>query len=632
MSLKKPPTRFVAYLAAVLVPVVVSGLILGIWPSAQPYPFSPFILAIGGIAWFGGFGPGLISVGVSVLLLNYFSNGGPHFSWPATVDQLEDIGTVVLVGVTITLLMDSLQRALKRARSMLSSFAASEARYRDLIENAHDIIYTQDLKGNYTSVNEAAERVMGYSREESLSMNLIDVVAPEDREKAQEMFAQKLSGTDASAYELEVISKDGRRVAVEIRTRLNLEDGVAVSIQGIARDISERKRLEAQFRQSQKMEGIGQLAGGIAHDFNNLLTVISGHSQLTMAKLHSDDPLYRHQTAIEKAAERAAGLTRQLLAFSRKQLLKPVVLNVNAVVTDVESMLRRLIGEHIDLCAVLGSDLCNVLADRTQVEQLLINLAVNSRDAMPNGGQLLIETEEVDLDSAFVKQHPGMKPGRYILLKVRDEGIGMDQSTVARVFEPFFTTKELGKGTGLGLSTVYGIVKQSDGYVAVKSALGQGSTFSVYLPCVDEDAPTITVDTVSASLRGTETILLVEDEESVRRLAGEILRNLGYQILEAAHGRAALSVAAGVGDTVDLIVTDVVMPGMSGPETVAGLDEHCPHAKVLFMSGYIDDEVSRRGVLHEEVNFIQKPFTPDSLARKIRGILDESPVAMSLVP
>lgn len=622
MFLKMPPTRRNAYIAAVLVPIATTGLILTLWPSTQPYPFSPYILAIVLVAWYGGLRPALISVTLSSLLLNYFSSVVPHFSWPVTAERVEDIGTVIIVGVIIAVLMASLQRTNRRAEMLLSAAVASEARYSDLIENAHDVIYTMDLEGNYTSVNRAVERVTGYSTDETLGMNMIDVVAPEDHAKAQEMFTEKLLGADSSAYEVEIIAKDGRRVALEVRTRLNLVDGVAVSIQGIARDISERKRLEAQFRQSQKMEAIGQLAGGIAHDFNNLLTVITGHCELSLLNSGSDERLRRHQTQILKAAQRAAGLTRQLLAFSRKQLLQPVVLNLNSVVSEVESMLRRLIGEHIDLRVVLGVDLRSILADRTQMEQLLINLSVNARDAMPNGGRLLIETAEVNLDLAAAQKHPGMKPGRQVMLKVSDEGIGMDDATMAHIFEPFFTTKEPGKGTGLGLSTVYGIVKQTGGFILAESELGKGAQFSVYFPCVDEEAVSVVEEKAGVNLDGTETILLVEDEESVRTLTGEILRKLGYRILEVPHGKAALSVATKVGIAVDLIVTDVVLPGLSGPEIVEGLDVHCPNAKVLFMSGYIGDEVTRRGVLHEEVNFLQKPFTHDSLARKVRRVLD----------
>jgi two-component system cell cycle sensor histidine kinase/response regulator CckA len=500
----------------------------------------------------------------------------------------------------------------------------SEERYRDLVENAHDIIYTQDLSGRYTSVNQAVERLTGFTREESLTMDIADAVAPEYLDRAREMFVRKLAGEEVTAYELEIVAKDGHRVAVEINTRLITEQGVPISIQGIARDVSERNRLEEQFRQSQKMEAIGQLAGGIAHDFNNLLTVITGYCELSLQKLRKDDPLRSQQSQILKASERAAGLTRQLLAFSRKQLLQLTILDLNDVVSDVERMLHRLIGEHIELLADLETDLCSVKADRTQIEQLLINLAVNARDAMPEGGHLTIQTKAVDVDELLMRQYPALKTGRYAMIAVSDNGTGMDEATQSRIFEPFFTTKETGKGTGLGLSTVYGIVKQSEGNILVSSKLGFGTTFKIYLPCVDVAAPARPIDTdLADDLKGRETILLVEDEEIVRTLTCEILEMYGYRVLSTSGGLSAILLAQGEGKAIDLLLTDVVMPGMSGPETAARITARCPEMTVLYMSGYIDNEIVRAGVLTGDVNFIPKPFSPKVLARKIREVLDE---------
>jgi two-component system cell cycle sensor histidine kinase/response regulator CckA len=501
----------------------------------------------------------------------------------------------------------------------------SEERYRDLVENAHDIIYTHDLEGNYTSINKASERITGYTREESLRMNLAQTVAPEYLEKARQMLAKKIAGEELTAYELEIIAKDGHRAAVEVNTRIIIEEGVPVGVQGIARDVTERKQLEEQLRQAQKMEAIGQLAGGVAHDFNNLLTVITGYSDLATRKLQREDPLRRNIEEIKKAGDRAASLTRQLLAFSRKQVLQPKVLDLNAVISELEKMLRRLIGEDVELRTALESGLGSIKADPGQIEQVIMNLAVNARDAMPAGGKLLIETENVSLSEEYAGQHIAVTPGSYVMLAVSDTGTGMDEKTKARIFEPFFTTKELGKGTGLGLSTVYGIVKQSGGSLWVYSEVGRGTTFKVYLPRVDENAQEYRQATDTGEvLQGTETILLAEDEEIVRTLAREILESYGYQVLEAANGGAALLICERHTGAIDLLITDVIMPEMSGRELSERLSQLRPAMKVLYMSGYTDDAIIHQGVLDTGANFIQKPFSPDALAQKVREVLDKS--------
>ena len=404
----------------------------------------------------------------------------------------------------------------------------SEEAYRDLVENAHDIIYSHDLEGNYTSVNKAGEVITGYTRAEALKLNLVDTVAPEWRDKAKDMMRRKLAGERVTAYEMELVAKDGRRVAVEVNTKLVYEDGKPLAVQGIARDVTERKLLEEQLRQSQKMEAIGQLAGGVAHDFNNLLTAINGYSSLALQRMDDDHPLRSFIEEVKKAGDRAANLTRQLLAFGRKQILQPVPVNLNDVVTDLNKMLRRLIGEDIRLAARLDLDLKKIKADPGQIEQVLMNLVVNARDAMPRGGNLTIETANVQIDEEYAGRHIGVNPGAYVMLAVSDNGTGMDDETKAKLFEPFFTTKEKGKGTGLGLSTVYGIVKQSGGNIWVYSEISHGTTFKVYLPQVDDS-----VQTVQAKIeedfnpRGSETVLLVEDEEVVRGLARRILEEAG---------------------------------------------------------------------------------------------------------
>ncbi len=387
----------------------------------------------------------------------------------------------------------------------------------------------------------------------------------------------------------------------------------------------ERKRLEEQLRQSQKMEAVGRLAGGIAHDFNNLLTIINGYSQLLLDRFAPRDQARVQVEEIKKAGDRAATLTRQLLAFSRRQVLQPQVLNLNAVVANVDTMLRRLIGEDIDLVTVIGEALGRVQADPGQIEQVILNLAVNARDAMPQGGKLTIETANVELDEAYTCSHAAVAPGRYVMLAVSDSGIGMDAETQAQIFEPFFTTKEKGKGTGLGLATVYGIVKQSGGHLWVYSEPGKGATFKVYLPQVEEANGTVAASQARVkSLRGAETILLVEDEEAVRKLASRILQEYGYKVLESTSAEQALQIGERHKEPIDLLVTDVVMPGMGGREVAGHLAFLRPEMKVLYMSGYTDDAIIHHGVLQAGVAFMQKPFTPEVLARKVREVLDIS--------
>jgi CheY-like chemotaxis protein len=375
------------------------------------------------------------------------------------------------------------------------------------------------------------------------------------------------------------------------------------------------------------MEAVGQLAGGIAHDFNNLLTVIMGRTELLLRPLKPEDPLHRGISLIRKTAGRAAELTCQLLAFSRKQVLQPRALCLNAVVSNMERMLGRVIGEDISLVTVLDPMLGRVRADPGQIEQVIMNLAVNARDAMPDGGRLTIETANVELDAARARRHAGSSAGPHVMLAVTDTGIGMPREVQAHLFEPFFTTKEPGKGTGLGLATVYGVVKQSGGYVHVYSEPGQGAAFQIYLPRVHEAVETVEHETtLGESPRGTETILLVEDEEGVRELARDILRASGYTVLDAEHGGAALLTCERYAGAIHLLVTDVVMPQMSGRELAERLTQVRPDMQVLYISGYTDDAVVRHGVREADIAFLQKPFMPDVLARKVRDVLDRPAV------
>lgn len=503
----------------------------------------------------------------------------------------------------------------ERKRSELA-LMTSEERYRDLVENAIDIIYAHDLRGNYTSINRAAEIITGYTRTEILSMNMQQVIAPEFLENSREMMAAKLAGKDDdTAYEVEIIAKDGRRVSLEVNTRLVYAKGEPVAVQGIARDITERKLLEEKYRQSQKMEAIGLLAGGISHDFNNLLTAIAGYSEITLARMAPDDPLRPNVEEVKVTGERAAALTHQLLAFSRKQVLKPVVHNLNSVILSMEKMLRRIIREDIEFRFELGEDLSSIEADPGQLEQVLANLAINARDAMPTGGCLTIRTENLA---------PSAATGNVALVRmtVTDTGEGIDDAIRGRIFEPFFTTKKAGKGSGLGLATVHGIITQSGGDISVRSAKGRGTTFEICLPAAGSECDEILwPEDEIEDLSGSETVLLVEDDPSVRRLVREILANKGYDVLEAPSGEEALEICDRHTGTIDLLLTDLVMPKMSGIELTDRVATVHPEAKPLVMTGYTDSSPFA-DLANFRAGYLEKPFTPDVLARKVREVLE----------
>lgn len=499
----------------------------------------------------------------------------------------------------------------------------SEELYRDLIENAHDIIYSIDLAGNYTSVNQAVERITGYTRAEALSMNLDQVIAPEQLGKVRQMIAQKMVGDNFTAYDSEMVAKDGHRIPIEINTSIIFENGVPVGGRGIARDVTERRQLEDQLRQAQKMEAIGQLVGGIAHDFNNMLTAINGYSDLTLRKMSDADPLRRNIEEIKKAGEHSADLTYQLLAFSRQQILQPKVLSLNQVIADTSKMLQRMIGENVELVALLDPGTGAVKVDPGQLSQIIVNLAVNARDAMPHGGKLTLETSNVFLNDAYGRKHTGSLAGPQVMLAITDTGVGIDAAIIGRIFEPFFTTKDVGKGTGLGLATVYGIVQQSGGTIRVYSEVGQGTTFKIYLPRVDDEADRPESGVGYPALpAGTETVLVVEDEDLVRALTRQILEICGYNVLEARNGREALAVFENHANSIDLLLTDVVMPVMGGRELAERIAKLAPTMSVLFTSGYTDDAIVHNDVIEASANFIQKPFTTDDLAHKVRAVLD----------
>ena len=500
-----------------------------------------------------------------------------------------------------------------------------EERFRTMTESAVDAVVTADASGNIVSWNRGAREAFGCAPEEVLGTPFARLVPPQLRETDEDGHERLASIHVAPALarpvELQGVRKDGRVFPIELSlARWKTRRGAFLTV--IIRDITERRQLEEQFRQAQKMESIGRLAGGLAHDFNNLLTVIGGHADLLHGRLQPDDPLHRRVGLIQEAAEHAADLTRQLLAFSRKQILAPQVLDLNAIVSEIEPMLRRLIGEDVDLVTAPARGLGSVKADPAQMKQILLNLAVNARDAMPQGGKLTIETENIELDNHYARLHPDVAAGAYVMLAVSDTGIGMAEETRSRVFEPFFTTKPSGKGTGLGLATVYGIVKQSNGTISVYSEPGLGTTFKVYLPRVVEAAETLATPAAGGGRGGSETILLAEDNEMVRTLTCEILKRQGYTVVEARHGADALDIARRYHGPIHLLLTDVVMPEMSGPELVSRLGPIRPQMKIVYMSGYTADAIDHQGMLDEGIEFLPKPVGVETLVRKVREVLD----------
>jgi two-component system cell cycle sensor histidine kinase/response regulator CckA len=505
----------------------------------------------------------------------------------------------------------------------VKALGESERKYRLLVANAHEAIFiAQEEVVKFP--NPKALEMTGYSTEELAGVPFTDLIHPEDRGKILERHIERLrGGTPPETYPFRIMGKTGEEIWVQFTAVLIDWEGKP-GVLCFLRDLTKERNLEAQFMQAQKMEAVGRLAGGIAHDFNNLLTVTIGYCDLALARIGALDPLRHDLEEIRKASDRCTALTRQILAFSRKQILVPKVINLGDVVTDMDKMLRRLIGEDIDLVSVRGKDLWNVKADPGQIEQVIVNLVVNSRDAMPPGGKLTIETSNVVLDETYVRGHKYVSPGSYVMLAVSDTGRGMDAGTLARIFEPFFTTKEQGKGTGLGLSTVYGIVKQSGGHINVYSEPGIGTTFKMYFPHVEETVTDLSRAAAlpSEELRGSETVLVVEDEDLVREMVREILEQYGYTVLEARSGGEAVDLCSRHHGAIHMMLTDVVMPGMNGVELSKRLAPMKLEMKVLFMSGYTTHAALHQGILEPGVAFIHKPFSMDSLAHKVREVLD----------
>lgn len=507
----------------------------------------------------------------------------------------------------------------------------NERRIQLLVENSSDILSVVNATGDLVSLRGPLQRVLGYEPDELIGHSGFELIHPDDIpavRKVLEELARNPGAVRRSEYRYR--HKQGRWVPMEASGTNRLDEpgieGIVLNI----REITERKeaerergRLQEQLQQALKMEAIGRLAGGVAHDFNNLLTAISGNLELAMLNLDRTDPLHQYLDEASKAARSAAELTRQLLTFSRRQIVEPRIVNLNELIGDLRKMLTRLIGEDIDLDTTLAADLGSVRVDPGQFQQLVVNLCVNGRDAMPEGGKLAIETGNVDIDELFCHMHPEVRPGRYVRIAVSDTGQGMSEEVRQRIFEPFFTTKEEGCGTGLGLAMVFGVVKQAGGVIDVYSEVGMGTMFRIYLPLVEEPAEGLARVPVSADLpRGHEVVLLVEDNASVREISEAMLKRLGYRVLTAGSGGEAILMAEKSGDPVNLLLTDVVMPGMNGRELAERLQKQHPEIQVLFTSGYMEDRVVRRGLMDEVMHFIGKPFSMQTLALKIRRVLD----------
>jgi len=575
-------------------------------------------------AWYGGWKPGVVATSFALTLCAYFSLAGPH-----TAEQSRIAIIRLSVFFSIAMLICWLNAAL---RSVQENLRRSELNFRSLVTNAPYGICRCDAAGQLLDVNPAFLEMLGYSSAaELIGQHVFSLYADGDLWFTLADFLRGAAPFKGLTAEWK--RKNGTTTVVRVSGRSvpNGRDG-GVVFELFAEDVTERRALEQQLRQSQKMEAVGRLAGGIAHDFNNLLMVISGYAEFLLERLAAEPELRAPAQEISSAAERASSLTRQLLAFSRKQMLAPKIVNLNDVVTENLKMLTRMIGEDIDLVMVPGASLWPVRADAGQIEQVIMNLAINARDAMPSGGKLTIETNNATLDDAYVRMRAPLPPGDYVMVAISDTGAGMDAETQSHIFEPFFTTKGT-KGTGLGLSTVYGIVKQSGGYIWVYSELGRGTTFKIYLPRVAATGE-VAAETVLAAARelrttvepGTETILLVEDESNLRYLARQFLEKQGYKVIEAADGAVAMQIAVAHPGVIHLLLTDVIMPGINGRELAQHLSEIRPNVKVLYMSGYTENVIGRDGILDAGVRLLQKPFTLRELMKRVREVLDATPV------
>jgi PAS domain S-box-containing protein len=596
-------------------------------PNIAESRLAVFAVAVMVSAWYGGWKPGLVATSFALTVSAYFSFSGEH-----TPAQFRSTMIRLTLFVALAALICWFNAALRASQEGLRR---SEMNFRSLVTNAPYGICRCDATGQLLDANPAFLAMLGYSSAKELAGKHLGALYA-DTQRWFELADYLRSAAPFNGLIVEWARKDGTPTAVRVSGRAVSDLGKGRTFELFAEDVTERRALEQQLQQSQKMEAVGRLAGGIAHDFNNLLMVISGYSEFLLDRLGPEPALRAPAQEIASAAGRATSLTRQLLAFSRKQMLAPKILDLNGVVTENLKMLTRMIGEDIDLVMVPTAGLGTVRADAGQIEQVIMNLAVNARDAMPSGGKLTIETSNVSLDEEYARFHAPLKPGNYVMLAISDTGAGMDSETQSHIFEPFFTTKGP-KGTGLGLSTVYGIVKQSGGYIWVYSEPGKGTTFKIYLPRVAEavEAPVqILVAESVAAEPGTETILLVEDEANLRYLAREFLEKQGYRVIDAADGAVAMQIAVAHEGVIHLLLTDVIMPGMNGRELAQRISEIRPNVKVLYMSGYTENVIGRNGTLDAGVRLLQKPFTLRDLKSKVREVLNSTPfpreVAMSV--
>jgi PAS domain S-box-containing protein len=551
--------------------------------------------------------------------------------WSGQINLRRRDGTIIPVEMAITSLANGVTACIghdiSARKEAEKARVDAETKYRMLVEQVAAISYIAELgiQGQWHYVSPQIEAITGYSQDEWLasSRDWTRHIPAEDHGVILAAEAASVRGERFQA-EYRIVRKDGAVIWVSDTAVVVSGSYTHPVMEGIIVDITERKLLENQLQQSRRMEAVGRLAGGIAHDFNNLLTIIKGYAELAQQRAGVQPDLRADVQQIENAAERASALIRQLLAFSRRQVLQPKVLDLNAIVLGLDKLLARLMGEHIEMVTRCGANVGHVKADPAQVEQVIMNLVVNARDAMPEGGRLTVETVNVDLDSTYARDHVTVKPGPYVMLAVSDNGIGMSPETVAHIFEPFYTTKGSGQGTGLGLSTVYGIVKQSGGYIWVYSEPGKGTTFKVYLPRVQELADPKQEVVIPGVNKGSETVLLVEDDGAVRELASMILSSNGYLVLPAQDALEAEHFSANHSGEIHLLLTDIMMPGTSGRELARRISARHPRARVLYMSGYTDNVLAQGGVLEEGVSFLQKPFTPAALSQKVRDVLDSS--------
>jgi PAS domain S-box-containing protein len=610
--------------------VAVLSTALALIPTVLLADVSESRLALFGVAvmvsaWYGGWKPGVVATAFALTVIAYFSLVGEH-----SPDQLRTAILRMSLFFFVAMLVCWLNEALRVAQE---SLRRSEANFRSLVTNAPYGICSCDSSGKILDANPAFLDLLGLtSLNDLIGQHIYSLYS--DTDQWFDLADYLRSSAPFKGLTAEWKRKGGSTVVrISGRSVSNgREEGKVFEL--FAEDVTERRALEQQLRQSQKMEAVGRLAGGIAHDFNNLLMVISGYSEFLLERLGAEPHLRGPAQEIASAAERASSLTRQLLAFSRKQMLAPRIINLNQIATENLKMLTRMIGEDIDLVLVPGQNLWSVRADAGQIDQVIMNLAVNARDAMPSGGKLTIETSNVTLDEEYARLKTPLRPGDYVMVAISDTGAGMDADTQSHIFEPFFTTKGP-KGTGLGLSTVYGIVKQSGGYVWVYSEVGRGTTFKIYLPrvaSVGETAVQVSEPLQSQRVEpGTETILLVEDEANLRYLARQYLEKQGYKVIEAADGAVAMQIAVAHEGVIHLLLTDVIMPGMNGRELAQRISEIRPNAKVLYMSGYTENVIGHNGTLDAGVRLLQKPFNLRDLKSKVREVLDATPTPPEVV-